>query len=600
MKAMRWPADYFKDQTVVDIQARLGQLSAQVERGPAWAAFVAALGGLKGTPAEPMAEAAFTGEVKSNEIGRTFRRALFALWLERVIPTDPVLHAFGAAAHEAHREAFRELDQKIQRQNRAQLLEGLRTRCSSAYGSAPNAQKQFLMREMAKQRAHKPLRRTLREAHEAVRALKPCFMMSPLSVAQFLPSTARFDLVVFDEASQLPTEDAVGAICRGRQLVVVGDPKQLPPTNFFSLQTQAGDGSIDTDGDGVLDETESVLEECIGAGLHQAYLEWHYRSAHQSLIQFSNEEFYGRRLTVFPAAAYDGPELGIKFRHDPTAVYQGSGCNPQEAARVAQAVVDHFRDHREESLGVGTFNLRQQSEINEALERLRRSDPSLDEFLSRDRDEPFFVKNLENIQGDERDVIFLSVGYGRTADGTFSLNFGPLNRENGKRRLNVLVSRARRRMEVFSSIQAADIDLSRVQTEGPRLLRNFLEFAATGRIQRAEVTGGEAESPFEDEVRRMLQDNGYIADAQVGVGKYRIDIGVRVASRPGVYIAGVECDGAAYHSSPCARDRDRLRQSVLESRGWQIIRIWSTDWFKDRQGTTQRLLRQLRELRGGV
>jgi very-short-patch-repair endonuclease len=236
----------------------------------------------------------------------------------------------------------------------------------------------------------------------------------------------------------------------------------------------------------------------------------------------------------------------------------------------------------------------------DALERRRRADLSLEECFSRDRSEPFFVKNLENIQGDERDVIFLSIGYGRKADGSFSYNFGPLNRENGKRRLNVLVSRARRRMRVFSPIQAGDIDVGALATEGPRLLRDFLHFAATSRLQRVVQNHGEADSPFEEEVQRILEEHGYIAEMQVGVGQYRIDLGVRHPTHPGVYLAGIECDGAAYHSAPCARDRDRLRQMVLETRGWTILRIWSTDWFKDRAGTTRRLIRTLETLRQDV
>jgi AAA domain-containing protein len=349
-----WPEGYFADATVIEIQGRLGELLAQADKGPSWAAFVAALGRLQGSSAHPCGEAAFRGEISAVEVGRSFRRSLFGAWLEQVIPTDPVLSSFGAAAHESHGHTFRDVDTRIQDQNRVLLIDRVRANNASAYAGAPGAHKQFLQREMAKQKRHRPLRQTLREAHAAIRALKPCFMMSPLSVAQFLPATAWFDLVIFDEASQLPTEDAVGAFCRGGQLVVVGDPKQLPPTNFFAVQSGAIVADLDEDNEPVLDETESVLEECMGAGLHQAYLEWHYRSAHEHLIQFSNDAFYNGRLIVFPAAVYDGPELGLQFVHDPTAAYHGAGYNPKEAETVADAVIQHFKSHPEESLGVGT------------------------------------------------------------------------------------------------------------------------------------------------------------------------------------------------------------------------------------------------------
>lgn len=597
---IRWPKGYLLELTIPNLQARLGELLTQADRGPTWAAFVSAVMRLQDTSARPFGEAALSGEIPATQVGHAFRRALFGRWLELVLPREPALASFGTAGQETLRREFQALDEGILKEHQARVAEDLRTHAQSRYASAASSHRSFLQREMAKQKRYRPLRVTLREAYSAIRAIKPCFMMSPLSVAQFLPSTAQFDLVIFDEASQLPTEDAVGAFCRGQQLVVVGDPKQLPPTNFFTVQTGAVASDKDESGEPIIEETESVLEECIGAGLHQAYLEWHYRSAHEHLIEFSNKMFYQDRLVVFPAAIYDGPEFGVRFEHLPDARYVGAGLNPVEAETVAKAVIKHFQDHPEESLGVGTFNSRQQNAIWDELERIRRTDPSLEQYFAPDAHEPFFVKNLENIQGDERDVIFLSVTYGRRDDGRILYNFGPLNRDNGWRRLNVLVSRARKRMRVFSSLRAADLDPNATSTQGPRLLREFLHFAETGRLQRTQLSVGEAESLFEAEVADLLQQSGYLVDAQVGVGKYRIDLGVRHPDHPGAYIAGIECDGAAYHSAPCARDRDRLRQQVLERRGWTICRVWSTDWFKDRVGTTKRLLSTLRALSEGV
>ncbi len=594
---LAWPKEYLQKEPVAWIGARIAELARDLRRGAPWTAFVRAVNGLAHTPAAQIAEAAYAGEVPTGQVGRAFRRALYGAWLDVVLPTVPALADFTAEIHEDHRRRFQKLDNQLLTEKRGELVSRLRETAQRKYGSSSAAHRAFLAKELAKQKRHRPLRVMLREAREAVTALKPCLLMSPLSVSQFLVPESDFDLVVFDEASQLPTEDAVAAICRGKRLVVVGDPKQLPPTNFFAVQAGANTAQLDDSGEPVLEETESVLEEFQGVGLHQAHLEWHYRSTHESLIQFSNEKFYANRLVVFPSAASESPDHGVRFEFVEGGQYVGSGLNPVEARRIAEAVVDHFRTTPDLTLGVGTFSQRQQMAVWDEIERIRREDPSLEEFFDRGKPEPFFVKNLENIQGDERDVIFLSVTYGKQADGRLRYNFGPLNRENGWRRLNVLVSRARRQMRVFSSLRAADINPSSVATQGPALLADFLRYAETGKLMASSTgTAADAESPFESEVGEALEDMGFLVDRQVGVGAYRIDIGVRHRDRPGSYLAGIECDGAAYHRAPCARDRDRLRQYVLEQRGWVIVRVWSTDWFRDRAGTLERLKRTLDDL----
>ncbi len=596
-EVLAWPNAYLQNEPVAWIASRVGELARDLRRGAAWTAFVRAVNALAHTPATQVAEAAFAGEIATGQAGRAFRRALYGSWLDLVLPTVPALADFTAETHEDHRRRFQKLDNQLLTEKRGELVSRLRETAQRRYGSSSAAHRAFLAKELAKQKRHRPLRVMLREAREAVTALKPCLLMSPLSVSQFLVPARDFDLVVFDEASQLPTEDAVAAICRGKKLVVVGDPKQLPPTNFFAVQAGANTAQLDENGEPVLEETESVLEEFQGVGLHQAHLEWHYRSAHESLIQFSNEKFYANRLVVFPSAASESPDHGVRFEFVEDGRYVGAGLNPAEARRIAEAVVEHFRSSPDLTLGVGTFSQRQQMAVWDELERIRREDPSLEEFFDRAKPEPFFVKNLENIQGDERDVIFLSVTYGKQVDGKLRYNFGPLNRENGWRRLNVLVSRARKQMRVFSSLRAADINPSSVSTQGPALLADFLRYAETGKLMASATgTAADAESPFEGEVGEALEDMGFLVDRQVGVGAYRIDIGVRHRDRPGVYLAGIECDGAAYHAAPCARDRDRLRQYVLEQRGWVIVRVWSTDWFRDRSGTLERLKRTLDDL----
>jgi very-short-patch-repair endonuclease len=440
----------------------------------------------------------------------------------------------------------------------------------------------------------------MKNAEAAIRAIKPCMMMSPLTVAQLLRGDSpTFDLVVFDEASQLPAEDAVGAIIRGTRLVVVGDPKQLPPTNFFSVVSSGEEGPIGEDGLPLYTDSESVLEEYLGAGLPTSRLKWHYRSAHESLITFSNISFYDSDLYTFPSVDTGTAEGGLQFEYVEGGTYEGKGLNQVEARRVADAIVRFAKAQLERkvygkealTLGIGTFNLRQQLAIQDELEQRRRDNPEIEPFFDRGVPEPFFVKNLENIQGDERDVIFISVTYAKATDGRLRYNFGPLNGQNGWRRLNVLVTRARRLMRVFSSMHGDEISPATSSSEGPRLLREFLIFAETGRLNST-IAGklADAESPFEQDVIRELTRANIAVLPQVGFAGYRIDLGVVDDILPGKFLCGIECDGVAYHESETARDRDRLRQQVLEARGWTIHRVWSTDWFKDRLGQVKRLL----------
>jgi hypothetical protein len=395
---------------------------------------------------------------------------------------------------------------------------------------------------MAKQRNHSPLRKTLWHAESAIRAIKPCFLMSPLSVAQYLAGgEPTFDLVIFDEASQLPSEDAVGAVARGRQLVVVGDPKQLPPTNFFMVATSPDAIPVADDGTPLYSDAESVLEEFMGAGVPMSRLRWHYRSAHESLISFSNVAFYDADLFTFPSTETTSSGNGLRFELVEGGTYEGKGLNSVEAKRVADAVVAFAREQlarrargeATESLGVGTFNLRQQLAVQDELEVRRRDDPTLEPFFDRSVPEPFFVKNLENIQGDERDAIFLSVTYAKAADGVLRYNFGALNGENGWRRLNVLTTRARRRMHVYSSIRASDINPSGAVSAGPRLLRDFLDYAEHRRLSvPSGQSAGATESPFEREVMTALVERGMQVVPQVGVAGYRIDLVWWTRTRP--------------------------------------------------------------------
>ena len=417
----------------------------------------------------------------------------------------------------------------------------------------------------------------MKGAGRAIQSIKPVFMMSPLSIAKYIPpGSVEFDLVVFDEASQVRPVEALGAIIRGKQAVVVGDSKQLPPTSFFDRMADEGEeeGSRTAD-------LESILGMFCAQGAQERMLKWHYRSRHESLIAVSNHEFYDNRLVVFPSPDAGKVETGLIFRHHPEATYQRRGINTAEAKTVALAVMEHARKTPGLTLGVAAFSNVQARRVEDEVDILRRRDPSCEEFFAGHPEEPFFVKNLENVQGDERDVILISIGYGKIDGAYLPMNFGPLNRDGGERRLNVLITRARRRCIVYCNFVGADLDLRRSRARGVQALKTFLEYAQNGLIDVPEATGREADSPFEEAVAARLRTRGHDVDHQIGSAGFFIDLAVVDPAKPGRYLLGIECDGASYHSARSARDRDRLRQQVLEGLGWTIHRIWSTDWFRN-------------------
>jgi len=454
--------------------------------------------------------------------------------------------------------------------------------------------------EIGKRRAHKPIRRLVAEAGAVVQQLKPVMLMSPISVAQYLkPGIVEFDLLVIDEASQIRPEDALGAVARARQIVVVGDTKQLPPTSFFDRMVS--DVAEEEDEDDVeqaeprptaATELESVLTLCEARGLGSRMLKWHYRSRHPSLIEVSNDAFYDGGLVLFPSPAADREADGLMIRRVAGAYDRGGKRNNRiEAQAVVAAVARHAALSPERSLGVVTFSTAQRDLITELLELARREDDDLDLFLREGRHEDVFVKNLENVQGDERDVILISIGYGPRIAGQRldNMAFGPVSTEGGERRLNVLFTRARYRTEVFASFDSADIDLSRSKSVGARILKRFLSFAETGVSDQPQPLDRDPDSDFEVAVASAIRALGYTVDHQVGTGGYRLDLAVRHPQDTGRYMLAIECDGATYHSSLWARERDRLRQEVLEGLGWQFHRIWSTDWFHRRKDEIRRL-----------
>jgi very-short-patch-repair endonuclease len=485
-------------------------------------------------------------------------------------------------------DLFCNLDRKRIQLTRAEVLTGYLSRKPNG----TTGEMEIVRHEIGKKRRHLPIRKLMEKAGLAVQGLKPVFLMSPMSVAEFLPAgRLRFDLVVMDEASQVRPEDAFGVIARGRHLVVVGDSKQLPPTNFFRMVSEDDEEDSEDENEQVRvrpEDFESILKLFGARGAPERMLNWHYRSKHPSLIALSNQRCYGGRLLLPPSPGADQEDLGLRLVKTPSGHYErgGSGCNLVEADIIAEAVEEHLKKSPNRSLGIASFSVAQREAIYEALRR-RGIGHETETFAP--KNERLFVKNLEAVQGDERDVIFISIGYGKDANGQMSANFGPLSKDGGERRMNVLISRARERCVVFSSITSGDISVGST-AKGTQMLRAFLDFAETGKLAVGEDTGGEFDSPFEEAVAMALQDRGYKVKSQVGVSSFRIDLGILHPDKPGKFVLGIECDGAAYHSSRSARDRDRLRQQVLEGLGWQLYRIWSTDWFRRPAKEIERLV----------
>lgn len=504
-------------------------------------------------------------------IGQAFRRS-------------PEISRFERASHEEIIAKFKKLDQVNLYYNRARVAlkhwEGL------PKGNA-GGQVNILKTEFNKKARHMPIRKLVEEAGKAMQAIKPVWMMSPMSIANFLPPGAvDFDLVIFDEASQVRPVDAIGAIARGKQLVVVGDTRQLPPTSFFDKLNS----DIEEE-ENVTADMQSILGMCDGQGAPARMLKWHYRSQHESLITLSNHEFYEDRLVIFPSPG-SKQNLGLRFHHLPEAVYDRgkTRTNPLEAQAVAKAVISHAAKSPNQSLGVVAFSTAQAQAIQVALEIERKASPATESYFTGRPDEPFFIKNLENVQGDERDVILISIGYGRTEEGKVPMNFGPLNNEGGERRLNVLITRAKMRCEVFTNITSEDIKVSESARFGIRALKSFLYFAQYAKFDRSEAIIPNEIRPFEEEIAAQLTKAGHIVRNKVGSPGFYLDLAVVDPENPGRYLLGLICDGKAYDSAASATDRDRLRTQVLELFGWNLYQVWSADWYRNPSRELARLL----------
>ncbi len=532
-----------------------------------------------------------------NEAGHLLLESFDRCWYEGVLreglPTRPELAGFDGARHDLLVEDFKQLDELLLQHNRLRIQ---RLHADGVPNMMQVGNLGWLNKEMKKKRSQASIRTAMRTAGTAIQDIKPVFMMSPLSIAMYLPPDGpKFDLVIFDEASQIKPEDAFGAILRGAQAIVVGDTKQMPPTSFFEkLTSDVEDEDEEAVAANVTQGLESILSlmdaRIPPRSAARRDLRWHYRSKHHTLIEPANAMSYEHRLFVFPNPGGANERLGLRLHQNPNTVY-GRGTsrqNPGEAQDVVRAVQQHALDNPEQSLMVVALSASQQRAIQDELDRVMPNDPTLLEFVTRHPIERLDVKNLENVQGDERDVVFVSIGYGKDENGFAAMSFGPLLNEGGERRLNVLITRAKLRCEVFTNLTAADIRVNESPNAGLTHLKTFLAYAETGRMDSPIATGLEPMSPFEEVVLSGLRGLGYNVHTQVGSAGFFIDMAVVDPAQPGRYLIGIECDGAQYHSSKTARDRDKLRQAVLEERGWILHRIWSTDWYHDPQAALRK------------
>jgi len=535
-------------------------------------------------------------KIASSYILPIFQKRFFRLWLDAILPNYPAILNFRRINQENTIQKFASLD-KIQFEIAKARIKGklINDLPSFDHFTSGVDEISILKRELSKRRKIMPIRKLFQQIPNLLPILKPCLMMSPLSVSLFLEAeTYQFDTVIFDEASQVCTENAIGAIARGKQVIIAGDSKQLPPTNFFGASLS--DVDYDTDDEDEDDGTayESILDEA--NLLPERTLLWHYRSRHEHLIAFSNAKIYKNNLITFPSNVDKVADNGVEYEYVREGFYDRGGKkgNVIEAKRVAEIVFAHFKKHPNRSIGVIAFGEVQQQAIDTAIRKMRMENQMFESFFNEDKEEPFFVKNLENVQGDERDTIVFSIGYAKDMNGVFRMNFGPLSKSGGERRLNVAITRAKYNVKLVGSILPTDINIEKITSDGPKLLRAYIDFALNGVASLSrEITESdiaEHDSPFEKAVYNFLDRKGYKLGTQVGCSGYRIDMAVKHPTLSGQYVLGIECDGAAYHSARTARERDRLRQDVLEQMGWKIYRIWSTDWIKDPVAEGEKLI----------
>lgn len=509
----------------------------------------------------------------------SFRKSFYQAVIHYIIAKEPTLELFNGKIFNDIITKYKQVSANFEDITKKELFAKLASNIPSFTHEAIQSSEVGILQKNIRNNARGiSIRKLFDQIPTLLSRMCPCMLMSPISVAQYIDTDAdKFDLIVFDEASQMPTYEAVGAIARGKNVVIVGDPKQMPPTSFFSVNT------IDEDNI-EMEDLESILDDCLALSIPSKYLLWHYRSKHESLIAFSNSEYYDNKLMTFPSP----DNIESKVRMVAVDGYYDKGKSRQNQAE-AQAVVDEIarrlrsEELRKKSVGVVTFSVVQQALIEDLLSDLFIFHPELETFAL-ECEEPLFIKNLENVQGDERDVILFSVGYGPDAEGRVSMNFGPLNRAGGERRLNVAVSRARYEMIIFSTLRSDMIDLNRTSSIGVAGLKRFLEYAEKGtkRILNTStsIQPSEEETSIEKIIADKLRSLGYTVHTDIGCSGYKIDIGIVDTQNPSNYQLGIICDGKNYRRTKTVRDREIVQNNVLKALGWNICRIWTMDWWE--------------------
>lgn len=537
-----------------------------------------------------------TGEIPPERLKDTFLLVFYQALILEVVSAHPQLAHFNSTLFEQEIGRFRKLSERFEHYTQLELFARLAASLPAMQTDAnSNSELGFLQRNLRNNGRGVPLRKLFEGLGNFLPRLKPCMLMSPISVAQYIDLDAmKFDLVIFDEASQLPTCEAVAAIARGENLVVVGDPNQMPPTQFF-VSNKEDEENLD------LEDLESILDDCLALPLPSRYLLCHYRSKHESLIAFSNAKFYENRLLTFPSP--DDRVSKVAFRLVKGVYDRGrTRTNVAEAQAVVEAVVEHLADptKRMRSLGIVTFSVPQQNMVEDLLSEAFAAHPEL-EAQDAQSSEPIFVKNLENVQGDERDVIFFSVGYGTDAAGYLSHNFGPLNQKGGWRRLNVAITRARYEMVIYSTLHYDQIDLKRTQAEGVLALRAFLEFAEKGNAGLKTLNNAICDELHRNTIVELiatsLRERGYLLDTQIGCSDYKIDMAIIDDAGQGEYLLGIVCDGENYQRAKTVADREIIHPKVLQMLGWRILRIWALDWLQKRDETLQKIENAITEAR---
>ena len=562
-----------------DVGNEINKVSTAIEQLKDWVSWLIIKETALQAGLSPVITTYENGKIESSQVVNAFKKGLYRSGANYIIQKEPALSLFNGKLFEDKIRRFKEMNRYFEKLTKEELYSKLASKIPDFTKEASQTSEIGLLQKTIRNNGRgMPIRKLFDTIPNLLPRIAPCMLMSPISVAQYFDASGpKFDLVIFDEASQMPTCEAVGAIARAANMIIVGDPKQMPPTSFFSSANNVDEDNIEKE------DLESILDDCLALSMPSKHLLWHYRSKHESLIAFSNSKYYDNKLLTFPSP----DDIATKVNFVSVAGYYDRGKTRQNSSE-AKAIIDEIKRRlsdpglAKKSIGVVCFSSVQQILIQNMFDELMRTNPGL-ESIAFETQEPIFIKNLENVQGDERDVILFSVGYGPDKEGKVSLNFGPINREGGWRRLNVAVSRARYEMRVYSTLHADQIDITRSASEGVASIKAFLEYAEKGRTTlglRKDITVS-SDNGFEKILAEKIRQHGYEVNTNIGCSGYRIDIGIVDRKKPSQYILGILCDGNNYNAAKTANDREIIQQDVLKLLGWTLHKVWSTDWWEN-------------------